>query len=404
MLEGKHILLGITGSIAAYKAAILARLLVKEGAEVKVIMTDMAKDFITPLTMATLSKNPILVDHFDPQNGSWNSHISLGMWADLYVIAPVTANTIAKMSAGVADNLLLTTYLSARCPVMIAPAMDLDMFEHPATQNNLSTLTKRGVIVVEPSSGELASGLEGKGRMEEPDIIVEHIKKILCPNTSLSGKRILVTAGPTREEIDPVRFITNYSSGKMGYAIAEEFAARGAEVLLISGPTSLNTSSNHIKRIDVISSEEMFQQTMEAYKNGIDIVVLCAAVADFTPSKRNETKIKREQGKSNKFILELKPTKDIAAELGKIKRPGTLHIGFALETDNEVQNAFVKLDKKNFDAIVLNSLRDEGAGFGTDTNKISIIDRKGSIIDFNIKSKQLVAVDIVNFIERLPEC
>jgi len=404
MLEGKHILLGITGSIAAYKAAILARLLVKEGAEVKVIMTDMAKDFITPLTMATLSKNPILVDHFDPQNGSWNSHISLGMWADLYVIAPVTANTIAKMSAGVADNLLLTTYLSARCPVMIAPAMDLDMFEHPATQNNLSTLTKRGVIVVEPSSGELASGLEGKGRMEEPDIIVEHIKKILCPNTSLSGKRILVTAGPTREEIDPVRFITNYSSGKMGYAIAEEFAARGAEVLLISGPTSLNTSSNHIKRIDVISSEEMFKQTMEAYKNGIDIVVLCAAVADFTPGKRNETKIKREQGKSNKFILELKPTKDIAAELGKIKRPGTLHIGFALETDNEVQNAFVKLDKKNFDAIVLNSLRDEGAGFGTDTNKISIIDRKGSIIDFNIKSKQLVAVDIVNFIERLPEC
>jgi len=404
MLEGKHILLGITGSIAAYKAAILARSLVKEGAEVKVIMTDMAKDFITPLTMATLTKNPILVDHFDPQNGSWNSHIALGIWADLYVIAPVTANTIAKMSSGIADNLLLTTYLSARCPVMIAPAMDLDMFEHPATQNNLSTLSKRGVIVVEPSSGELASGLEGKGRMEEPDIIVEQIKKILCPITSFSGKRILVTAGPTREEIEPVRFITNYSSGKMGYAIAEEFAARGAEVLLVSGPTSLNTSSNLIKRIDVTSSEEMFQQTMEIYKNGVDIVVLCAAVSDFTPNKRSETKIKREQEKNNKFILELKPTQDIAAELGKIKRPGTLHIGFALETDNEVQNAFAKLDKKNLDAIVLNSLRDEGAGFGTDTNKISIIDIKGSIKDFNIKSKQLVAVDIVNYIERLPEC
>jgi len=402
MLEGKHILLGITGSIAAYKAAILARSLVKEGAEVKVIMTDMAKDFITPLTMATLTKNPILVDHFDPQNGSWNSHIALGIWADLYVIAPVTANTIAKMSAGIADNLLLTTYLSARCPVMIAPAMDLDMWEHPATQNNLSTLSKRGVIVVEPSSGELASGLEGKGRMEEPDIIVEQIKKILCPITSFAGKRILVTAGPTREEIDPVRFITNYSSGKMGYAIAEEFATRGAEVILVSGPTSLNTSSNLIKRIDVTSSEEMFQHTMEIYKNGVDIVVLCAAVSDFTPSKISETKIKREQGKNNKFILELKPTQDIAAELGKIKRPGTLHIGFALETDNEVPNALAKLDKKNLDAIVLNSLRDEGAGFGTDTNKISIIDRKGSIKDFNIKSKQLVAVDIVNYIERLP--
>jgi phosphopantothenoylcysteine decarboxylase/phosphopantothenate--cysteine ligase len=402
MLEGKHILLGITGSIAAYKAAILARSLVKEGAEVKVIMTDMAKDFITPLTMATLTKNPILVDHFDPQNGSWNSHIAIGIWADLYVIAPVTANTIAKMSAGIADNLLLTTYLSARCPVMIAPAMDLDMWEHPATQNNLSTLSKRGVIVVEPSSGELASGLEGKGRMEEPDIIVEQIKKILCPITSFAGKRILVTAGPTREEIDPVRFITNYSSGKMGYAIAEEFATRGAEVILVSGPTSLNTSSNLIKRIDVTSSEEMFQHTMEIYKNGVDIVVLCAAVSDFTPNKRSETKIKREQGKNNKFILELKPTQDIAAELGKIKRPGTLHIGFALETDNEIPNALAKLDKKNLDAIVLNSLRDEGAGFGTDTNKISIIDRKGSIKDFNIKSKQLVAVDIVNYIERLP--
>lgn len=402
MLEGKHILLGITGSIAAYKAAILVRSLVKEGAEVKVIMTDMAKDFITPLTMATLTKNPILVDHFDPQNGSWNSHIAIGIWADLYVIAPVTANTIAKMSAGIADNLLLTTYLSARCPVMIAPAMDLDMWEHPATQNNLSTLSKRGVIVVEPSSGELASGLEGKGRMEEPDIIVEQIKKILCPITSFAGKRILVTAGPTREEIDPVRFITNYSSGKMGYAIAEEFATRGAEVILVSGPTSLNTSSNLIKRIDVTSSEEMFQHTMEIYKNGVDIVVLCAAVSDFTPNKRSETKIKREQGKNNKFILELKPTQDIAAELGKIKRPGTLHIGFALETDNEVPNALAKLDKKNLDAIVLNSLRDEGAGFGTDTNKISIIDRKGSIKDFNIKSKQLVAVDIVNYIERLP--
>ncbi|MDD3033840.1 MAG: bifunctional phosphopantothenoylcysteine decarboxylase/phosphopantothenate--cysteine ligase CoaBC [Bacteroidales bacterium] len=401
MLKGKHILLGITGSIAAYKAAFLIRSLVKEGAEVKVVMTDMAKRFITPLTIATLSKNPVLTEFYNPENGDWNSHVSLGIWADLYIIAPASANTIAKMATGVADNLLLTSYLSARCPVMVAPAMDLDMYRHPSTTENLETLSKRGVMVVEPSSGELASGLDGKGRMEEPEIIVERIKKVFNTSPTLSGKKILITAGPTREEIDPVRYITNHSSGKMGYAIAQECAERGALVTLISGPTSIEISSPLINKIDVVSAAEMYQNTVAAYESGTDVVILSAAVADFTPVDTASKKIKR--GKEN-YSLELKPTKDIAAELGKHKRENTIHIGFALETDNELANANDKLHRKNLDAIVLNSLKDEGAGFGTDTNKVSIIGGDGSKYDYNLKSKRQVASDIVDYIEKLLSC
>jgi len=401
MLKGKHILLGITGSIAAYKAALLVRSLVKEGAEVKVIMTEMAKQFITPLTMATLSKNPILVEFYNPENGDWNSHVSLGIWSDLYIIAPASANTIAKMATGVADNLLLTTYLSARCPVMVAPAMDLDMYLHPATQNNLETLSKRGVRIIEPASGELASGLEGKGRMEEPDKIMQHIMKALSMCSSLSSKKILITAGPTREAIDPVRYISNHSSGKMGYSIAEECARRGAGVTLISGPTSLNISFPTIERLNVVSAAEMYHQTIAAYEKGVDAVILCAAVADFTPLNPADNKIKRER---ENYILELNPTKDISAELGKMARKGTIHIGFALETDNEVSNAQKKLKKKNLDAIILNSLQDKGAGFGTDTNKICIIGKDGSMIDYDLKPKSEVASDIVDYVEKLLTC
>lgn len=401
MLKGKHILLGITGSIAAYKAAFLIRSLVKEGAEVKVVMTDMAKRFITPLTIATLSKNPVLTEFYNPENGDWNSHVSLGIWADLYIIAPASANTIAKMATGVADNLLLTSYLSARCPVMVAPAMDLDMYRHPATTLNLETISKRGVMIVEPSSGELASGLDGKGRMEDPEIIIERIREVFQTSLTLSGKKILLTAGPTREEIDPVRYITNHSSGKMGYAIAHECARRGALVTLISGPANIEISSPLINKTDVVSAAEMYQHTIASYERGTDVVILSAAVADFTPVNTTSKKIKR--GKEN-YSLELKPTKDIAAELGKHKRENTIHIGFALETDNELANANEKLHGKNLDAIVLNSLKDEGACFGTDTNKVSIIGRDGSKLDYNLKSKRQVASDIVDYIEKLLSC
>ncbi|MDZ4059030.1 MAG: bifunctional phosphopantothenoylcysteine decarboxylase/phosphopantothenate--cysteine ligase CoaBC, partial [Bacteroidales bacterium] len=356
MLKGKHILLGITGSIAAYKAAVLIRLLVREGAEVKVVMTEMSKKFITPLTMATLSKSPVLVEFFNPENGDWNSHISLGMWADLYLIAPASANTLSKMAFGIADNLLLTTYLSARSPVAAAPAMDLDMYLHPATQKSIEILKERGVHIIEPASGELASGLDGKGRMEEPESIVDFVKSLLsqqAPEISLpdgqnnrdskdsfSGKRVLINAGPTIEQIDPVRFISNNSSGKMGYSIAAEFASRGAEVTLISGPVNEKISVSGIELISVISADEMYRQTKSCYERGVDIVILTAAVADFTPAEAGKNKIKREGGE---ISLQLVPTKDIAAELGVIKREGAFHLGFALETDNEYDNALSKL-------------------------------------------------------------
>lgn len=399
-LKGKHILLGITGSIAAYKAALLVRMLVKEGAEVKVVMTAMAKQFITPLTMATLSKSPILVDFYNPENGDWNSHVSLGMWADLYLIAPCSANTMGKMVTGVADNLLLTAYLSAKCPVAIAPAMDLDMYKHPSTQQNLSILLQRGVTIIEPVSGELASGLEGKGRMEEPERMIPQIEAIFARNGSLCGKRVVITAGPTKEPIDPVRYITNHSSGKMGYALAYEAANRGAEVTLVSGPVNLSLYHPNIRIIPVLTAAEMFQATRSVLPES-DITILCAAVADFTIADPAGTKIKRE--KTN-YMLELTPTEDIAAWVGRNKREGALSVGFALETDNEMENARGKLIRKNLDMIVLNSTRDEGAGFGGDTNKVSIVLKGGEVLAYPVKNKAEVAVDIVDCIENLLIC
>jgi phosphopantothenoylcysteine decarboxylase/phosphopantothenate--cysteine ligase len=398
MLKGKHIIVGVTGSIAAYKTAILVRALVKEGAEVKVIMTETAKKFITPLTLATLSKNPVLVEFFDPENGQWNSHVSLGLWADMYLIAPVTASTLAKMAYGVADNLLVTTYLSSRCPVFVAPAMDLDMFAHPSTQKSLEILRERGVTVVEPAAGELASGLDGKGRMEEPEKIVEQVIRHFSKKATFSGKRVLITSGPTREPIDPVRYLTNNSSGKMATAIAQELAFRGASVTVVSGPAAVKPKQSDIQVIDVVTAEEMYQATITQYEQGADIVVLCAAVADYTPAQKSSVKMKK---KGDNLTLELLPTKDIAACVGKIKRDGDILVGFALETDNEFDNAQDKLARKNLDMIVLNSLRDEGAGFAGDTNKVNIFFKNGERSSYPLKSKQSVAIDIVDSIEGL---
>ena len=392
MLKGKHIILGVTGSIAAYKAATLTRLLVKEGASVKVVMTPLAKEFITPLTMATLSKSPIMVDFYTPENGDWNSHVDLGLWADLYLIAPASANTIGKMAGGIADNLLLTTYLSAKCPVMVAPAMDLDMYKHPATQRNLKVLQSFGNIIIEPESGELASGLIGKGRMEEPEKIVSFITDYFARQADFKGKKVVVTAGPTYEKIDPVRFIGNYSSGKMGLAIAEELAGRGAEVVLVCGPVNLKTCHPAIRRVDVESAAQMYEVTSKEFVNS-DVAVLSAAVADFTPKEKADHKIKR--GKDD-LLLELLPTKDIAAELGRIKTASQLLIGFALETNDEEINALSKMQRKNLDMIVLNSLNDKGAGFSVDTNKVTILDKAGDKTVYELKTKVEVAKDIVD--------
>jgi phosphopantothenoylcysteine decarboxylase/phosphopantothenate--cysteine ligase len=393
VLTGKHILVGITGGIAAYKAATLVRLLVKKNAEVKVIMTEMAKRFITPLTMATLSKNPVLADFFNPENGEWNSHVDLGLWADAYIIAPATANSVGKMAAGIADNLLLTAYLSAKCPVFVAPAMDLDMYRHPATLGNIETLQSHGDIIIEAESGELASGLEGKGRMAEPETIVACIGSYF--EAPFSGLRALVTAGPTYEKIDPVRFISNYSSGKMGYAIAETLAQQGADVILVSGPTHLSPLHPNIRRVNVISASEMYEECMHLFPS-CNIAVMCAAVADFTPEKQEENKIKQKTD----LTLSLAKTKDIAAELGKIKRDGQILAGFALETDNELNNAREKLQSKNLDFIVLNSLNDTDSGFGIDTNKITIIDSSGEETWFETKPKKDVARDIASHIRQ----
>ena len=397
MLKGKHIVVGVTGSIAAYKTASLVRLLVKEGAEVKVVMTPLAKAFITPLTLATLSKNPIMVDFYDPENGDWNSHVSMGLWADLYLVAPATANTMGKMAAGIADNLLLTTYLSAKCPVMIAPAMDLDMYRHPATQKNMEILRSYGNLIIEPEEGELASGLSGKGRMAEPEEIVEQIRNFFARTEELRGKKVLLTAGPTYEQIDPVRFIGNHSTGEMGFALAEELAKRGAEVTLVAGPVRLKTTRTSIRRVDVVSAAEMYEAVMQEALSA-DIVISCAAVADFTPKEKSGVKLKRG---NESLCIELLPTRDIAAELGKKKKAGQLLVGFALETNDEECNALVKLKKKNLDLIVLNSLRDEGAGFGVDTNKVTLIDRseKTEVLDLKLKSE--VAADIVDRIAQM---
>ena len=397
-MKGKKIIIGITGGIAAYKIAQLVREFIKAGAEVKVLMTAAAKEFITPLTMATLSKNPVLTDFFNPENGDWNSHVDLGLWADAMVIAPATANTLAKMNHGIADNLLLTSYLSAKCPVFFAPAMDLDMYQHPATQQNITDLVKRGNVCIDAGSGELASGLIGKGRMAEPIEIYKAVITFLNKTQSLSGKKILITAGPTHEPIDPVRFISNYSSGKMGYALAEECKNRGANVTLISGPVNIEKPDG-INIINVISAKQMLDVCVTKF-NETDIAIMNAAVADYTPSKTSDKKIK---SKGNDMSIELKLTRDIAAELGSLKKDNQILIGFALETDNEEKNAAKKLVKKNLNFIVLNSLQDKGAGFGHDTNKISILFKDNNIKKFELKSKKEVAEDIVDEIETLIE-
>ena len=394
MLKGKHILLGITGSIAAYKAAMLCRLLRVAGAEVKVIMTPTAKEFITPVTMATLSKNPIAVEFYNPENGDWHSHISMGEWADCYLIAPATANTIAKMAYGIADNLLLTTYLSARCQTVVAPAMDCDMFCHTATQENIAKLRERGVVILESPEGELASGLMGKGRMAEPEAIVAEVAKLFSAKQTLAGKRVMVTAGATIEAIDPVRYISNHSTGKMGYAIADALAKRGAEVVLVSGKSALQTP-NGVRRVDVLSAEEMYEAAVKEFE-ACDCAVMCAAVADYTPVVVSDSKIKKND---ETFSLELRKTKDIARELGKVKGARTL-VGFALETNDEQANAEKKLAEKNLDMIVLNSLRDEGAGFGHDTNKVTFIDTT-SREELPLAAKSEVAERIADRIEKL---
>lgn len=394
MLKGKKILLGVSGSIAAYKAALLTRLLVKEEAEVKVIMTASATDFITPLTLSTLSRNPVYINFVKNESGEWNNHVELGLWADLIVIAPASANTLAKMANGICDNLLLATYLSARCPVFFAPAMDVDMLQHPSTQFNLGKIQSFGNLLIDPAFGELASGLVGHGRMAEPEEIVHHLNKYMATAGTLKGKKALVTAGPTHEAIDPVRFIGNNSSGKMGYAIAEELAGKGAEVNLISGPTDLRAVHPGIAITKVTSAEEMYQACATRFPAS-DIAVLSAAVADYRPSHRADQKIKKTD---SPLHIELTKTTDIAAELGKLKKTGQFIVGFALETENERTNAEKKLVSKNFDLIVLNSLNDTGAGFGHDTNKITLIDRQHRVKEFKLKSKKEVASDIVNAI------
>ncbi len=392
MLKGKNILVGITGSIAAYKAATLVRLLVKEGASVKVVMTPLAKEFITPLTLATLSRNPILVDFFNPENGDWNSHVDLGMWADLYLIAPASANTMGKMAHGVADNLLLTSYLSAKCPVMVAPAMDLDMYQHPTTQSNINILKGFGNIIVEAATGELASGLSGKGRMEEPERILEAIKSFFGYGQQLLGKTVLVTSGPTYEPIDPVRFIGNRSSGKMGYAIAQELALRGAQVNFVTGPTKHLPNHPNITINKVTTASEMYESSTSCFSS-CDAAILAAAVSDFSPKQVADEKLKREE---NSLQLVLEPTQDIAKALGKSKSKKQILVGFALETHDELSNAKKKIESKNLDFIILNSANEKGAGFDVDTNRITVIHRNGNSVAFDLKSKQEVAKDIVN--------
>ncbi|MBK8362423.1 MAG: bifunctional phosphopantothenoylcysteine decarboxylase/phosphopantothenate--cysteine ligase CoaBC [Bacteroidetes bacterium] len=393
-MRGKKILLGITGSIAAYKSALLVRLLVKAGAEVKVVMTKAAIDFITPLTLSTLSKNPVYSEYANQETGEWSNHVELGLWADAFVIAPASANTISKMANGVCDNLLLAVYLSAKCKVFFAPAMDLDMHKHPATQENIARLVSFGNQLISATSGELASGLHGEGRMEEPELIIDALEKYFNADLPLKGKKALVTAGPTFEAIDPVRFIGNRSSGKMGYAIAEELATQGADVLLVSGPGNLSVINSRITRVDIESAEEMLNACMKDFSEK-DIIVMSAAVADYKPADVASEKLKK---KNNEMPLPLIPTQDILALMGEKKGKKQFIVGFALETENELENAKGKLQKKNLDLVVLNSLKDEGAGFNHDTNKITIIDKKGSEYNFGLKSKQEVAKDLVNLI------
>jgi phosphopantothenoylcysteine decarboxylase / phosphopantothenate---cysteine ligase len=392
MLKNKKIILGISGSIAAYKIAFLTRLLIKEGADIQIVMTQAAKEFITPLTLATLSKKPVLSEFVKDQTGTWNNHVDLGLWADAILIAPATAHTLAKCANGICDDLLTAIYLSAKCPVMFAPAMDLDMYQHPSTIENIKKLQSYGNQIVKSNFGELASGLVGEGRMAEPEELVEILTKHFSENVILKGKKVLITAGPTQEPIDPVRFISNHSTGKMGYAIADKFAKAGADVTLVSGPTSLKSPDSSINLVKVRSAKEMYEATKKYFEKA-DVIVLSAAVADYTPAVVADKKIKK---KEDTFNIELTKTVDIAKTCGQLKRPEQLMVGFALETDNEVENAIGKIKSKNLDMIVLNSLQDSGAGFGHDTNKICIIKKDGTMIDFDLKSKQDVAMDIVD--------
>lgn len=402
-LKGKKVVLGITGSIAAYKACLIIRLLIKSGAEVQVVITPAGKEFITPITLSALTSKPVISEFFSQRDGTWHSHVDLGLWADVMLIAPATASSIGKMANGIADNMLITTYLSMKAPVFVAPAMDLDMYAHPSTQANLKTLMSYGNHIIEPGTGFLASKLEGKGRMEEPENIVACLDRFFAEQETATGdlkdKTVLITAGPTYEKIDPVRFIGNYSSGKMGFALAEECAKRGAHVELVCGPVSstIKTASDNIHRTDVESAHEMHEACLRVFPSA-DAAILCAAVADFAPETVADKKIKRT---GDDMVIRLKPNPDIAAALGKDKQKHQTMIGFALETDDEETNAQAKLKKKNFDFIVLNSLRDKGAGFRTDTNKIAIIDSDGRT-DFPLKTKTEVAVDIVdNLVETM---
>ena len=394
LLKGKKIILGVTGSIAAYKAAIFVRLLVKEEAEVKVIMTNSACDFITPLTLSTLSKNPVLIDFKKDKTGEWNNHVDLGLWADAIIMAPASANTIGKMANGLCDNLLLATYLSARCPVFFAPAMDLDMYQHPSVLANIQKLIGFGNHLIEAEHGELASGLIGQGRMAEPENLVAYLSNFFASKSALKGKKVMITAGPTYEAIDPVRFIGNHSTGKMGFALAEAAANQGAEVTLISGPTHLSIEHSNIKLIRVKSGNEMYEACSKANQFS-DINIMAAAVADYTPKTVANQKIKK---KGDAMTIELVKTTDIAKSLGAIKKSSQLNVGFALETEAELEHAQQKIKSKNFDLIVLNSLNDKGAGFGHDTNKITIIDNQNNIQHFELKSKREVAKDIINAI------
>lgn len=397
MLKDKNILIGVCGSIAAYKSAELVRLFVKAGANVKVIMTPDATHFISPLTLSTLSKNTVFVNYFDAETGEWHNHVEFGLWASLIIIAPATANSIAKMANGFCDNLLSAVYLSAKCPVYFAPAMDLDMWKHPSTAQNVQRLLSYGNILIHPTHGELASGLIGEGRLAEPQDIFNFIKQDIIGNLILKGKKVLITAGPTQEQIDPVRFISNHSSGKMGYALANECANLGAEVTLVTGPTTLKIQHPNIVKVDVISASEMYQE-VHLHFNNTDICIMCAAVADYTLKEVSELKIKKS---TQEFTLELVKTQDILESLGKIKRANQLLVGFALETNDEESNAIKKLHQKNLDLIILNSLNDEGAGFKTDTNKITIIDKNLNKISFSLKPKIDVAKDICSKIIEL---
>lgn len=396
MLKDKNILIGVSASIAAYKIAELTRLFIKIGANVKVVMSKEACNFITPLTLSTLSKNPVMVEYFNPETGEWNNHVELALWADIFLIAPATANTMAKITNGICDNLLCAVYLSAKCPVYIAPAMDLDMWKHDSTQQNISQLQKRENIIIPPEKGELASGLNGEGRLAEPEAIIKFIENNILSNQPLKGKNILITAGPTQEQIDPVRYISNHSSGKMGYAIAETCISLGATVTLISGPTSLSINKN-IKKINVLSADDMYNAVHENFQL-CDICIMAAAIADYKIKDIATKKIKKL---TDVLTLHLVKTKDILKSLGEVKTEQQILIGFALETDNEEANATKKLKDKNLDLIILNSLNDEEAGFQSDKNKITIIDKKLNKTSFNLKDKKEVAIDICQYISQL---